>query len=237
MAIILKNGSVFLHIPKTGGRWVGGVLYESGLVDYRLKPRHLDVPHYLQANHTQKSLWRKFQDRLPGSKNKTPPVIFTFVRNPFKWYESWFKFMSRDDQQWRHWGGPNSKFEWHPVAALNGLGDTCFNQFVENVHQQQPGFVSHMYEQYTKTPISFIGKQEQLAEDLTAALSLSGIKLNPERLKSKPKFGVSWPQGPALEWDQALKKKIALDEYEGFTRYGYQQSLIDLGIDTSQTTT
>ena len=37
MALLLKGGAVFLHVPKTGGRWVGKVLEESGFA-VRLEP-------------------------------------------------------------------------------------------------------------------------------------------------------------------------------------------------------
>ena len=40
MALRLKGGAVFLHVPKTGGYWVNGVLREFGLVEAEVARRH-----------------------------------------------------------------------------------------------------------------------------------------------------------------------------------------------------
>ena len=40
MAILLKCGAIFLHIPKTGGNWASNVLEENDLVFANIGGRH-----------------------------------------------------------------------------------------------------------------------------------------------------------------------------------------------------
>ena len=42
MALLLRNGAVFLHVPKTGGTWVTRVLEQAGLVRSAIATRHSD---------------------------------------------------------------------------------------------------------------------------------------------------------------------------------------------------
>ena len=232
MTTILKNGAVFLHVAKTGGRWVESVLSELDLVDKVVAPRHMDVVHY--ANRVDR-INNKPMNRLgnwfsPALSDK-PPFMFCFVRNPFDWYESWYKFMSRPDQNWRDWGGQNDLANWHPMSALNGLGDFDFNQFVANVYDKRPGFVSQMYALYTQAPMSFIGKQENLIDDLLKAFKLMNLNVNEEEVRSISKVGVSQPSCTAsISWDPELKTKIAFAEYSAFIRYGYENELSNLGL-------
>jgi len=70
MGIILPN-SVFYHVGRTGGHWVGHVLWKAGLVEQRLNPLHL----------TPSQVYGKF-----GQKPK--PFSFCFVRHPLDWLAS-----------------------------------------------------------------------------------------------------------------------------------------------------
>jgi len=222
MAILLKNGSVFLHIPKTGGRWVSGVLHELDLVDRVLPPRHLDIArfnHALEKELCDRHRFKFMRDKLRNSLAE--PFMFCFVRSPFAWYESWFKFMSRPDQNWRYWGDANKMQDWHPVSALNGLGSSDFNEFIANVIDQQPGFVSRLFAFYTQGEVNYVGKQERLADDLIQVLKLLGMDVNVDQVKDYPMFGVSDPSSEELSWDSDLKRRIAKLEYATFVRHGY----------------
>ena len=46
MAIELVDGSIFLHIPKTGGNWVTQVLSESKLIKRQVGHKHSDFIHH-----------------------------------------------------------------------------------------------------------------------------------------------------------------------------------------------
>jgi len=47
MALLLRNGAVFLHIPKTGGNWVRGVLEKLDFIEGEIGHKHLDVDRVL----------------------------------------------------------------------------------------------------------------------------------------------------------------------------------------------
>jgi len=126
-------------------------------------------------------------------------------------------------------GGNNLK-NWHPMSTLNGLGCTDFNQFITNVYNRSPGFVSQMYALYTQAPMSFIGKQESLLDDLLKVLTLMGLEVDEDIVRNNPKFGVSQSSATTLHWDPDLKRKIALAEYSAFIRYGYQNELLNLDL-------
>lgn len=231
MAIVLRNGGVFFHVAKTGGRWVGNMLHELDLIEKSVRPRHIDLVHYHHSMQVaNKRPLPRVRNALAGPVKNKAPFTFCFVRNPFDWYESWFKFMSRSDQNWRHWGDEHDLASWHPMSALNGLGHSDFNQFVTNVYNKRPGFVSEMYALYTQAPMSFIGKQENLLEDFLKVFKLMELDVNEELVRNSPRFGISQPKAAPLCWDPELKTKIALAEYSAFIRYGYENELMSLGL-------
>ena len=68
-------------------------------------------------------------------------------------------------------GDAHDPYRWHPNAMLNGLGSSDFNTFVSNVNRKRPGFVTEMYGWYVRPGVHFVGRQENLAEDLIEAFS------------------------------------------------------------------
>jgi hypothetical protein len=107
---------------------------------------------------------------------------------------------------------------------LNSLGSSDFNQFVRNVAQKRAGYVTEMFGWYTKPPIDFIGRQENLREDLITALRLAKVHFNPDIIYSYPEVGVSPVPDAVFEWDAYLRKQIEMLEYAGLVRYGYAAS-------------
>ena len=47
MAVMLKCGAIFLHIPKTGGSWVTDVLADQGLIKKQIGQIHADLVRVL----------------------------------------------------------------------------------------------------------------------------------------------------------------------------------------------
>jgi len=187
MAILLKNDMLFLHIPKTGGNWITEVLEINGLIKKNLPEKH-DTLELLKKRH-------------PNLKyNK----IFCFVRDPLSWYKSWFQYSTA--KNWRNWG----KYKWHPCKPLNGLGATTFNDFIKNIIDRCPSYVSNLYGLYTKD-CDFIGKQENLEKDLIKVLEFDG------ELKLTGPVGVS--KDLNLRWNYHLKKKIIEAEKDIFEKY------------------
>ncbi len=221
MALVLKNGAVFLHVPKTGGRWVTRILFELGLVRKKVAPKHADIDHFFFKSFKQGQPWlhRSLGSLLGRGSQK--PFMFCFVRHPLSWYESWFKYMSQPAVHWKYWGDASSPWKWHPNAVLNGLGSSDFNQFVRNVVQARPGYVTELFGWYTKPSMDFIGKQEHLVEDLIRVLKRMDLSVDEDGLRRHAPVGVSPEPEQRITWAGDLRQKVMDLEYAGLVRYGY----------------
>lgn len=222
MALLVKGGGIFLHIPKTGGNWVRRVLKESGLAAGSIGTKHADIGRlFSPAAKSTGNLLKYYVRRGFGLYPRGKHFLFCFVRDPLAWYESWFKYMSQPSRNWCHFGDENDTASWHPNAMLNGVGAPEFNQFVRNVVQKRPGYVTELFGWYTTPQVDFVGKQENLREDLIQVLKLLGLNFDEEFIRSYRKVGVSQPPCNQIEWDPELKKEVCRLEYAGLMRYGY----------------
>ena len=224
MALVLKNGSIFLHIPKTGGNWVTHVLKNQGLVEREISHKHSDLARTVSALSTPRQatlkeflLRRPVDLRGPGEK----PFIFTFVRHPLRWYESWFKYQSQDTRNWKYWGEEGALSKWHPNASLNGLGSTSFSEFVRNVQVKKPGYVTELFFSYATPEVDFIGKQESIRHDLCAALEKAEIDFDANYILHEKKVGVSKPKAANITWDEPLREEVMRNEWPALRRFGY----------------
>lgn len=237
MAIKLTNGSVFLHVPKTGGSWVEKVLADYGLVECRIAHEHADYDRvlyheqFLSGRDLAWRLARKKVLRLLRLYRGTPAAYtFCFVRHPLQWYESWWKYMKA--LRWSEWGKENSKDNWHPNAILNGLGDDDFNTFVRNVIKKRPGYVSELYFSYTKPGINFIGQTENIVEHLIQILRSLGISVDETLIRNYPKVNVSETSPSEISWDPNLKRTVTMLELPALIHFGYlsKEEGVRLGI-------
>ena len=247
MAVLLKNGAVFLHIPKTGGSWVTKVLQNHGLI-YKyfehihapagpvlrsLQPLSLladqirvQISPYIPISWKQKTLKTLHIETRGGTRHKKTnvikrrkkPFLFCFVRHPLRWYESFWKYQIK--MGWPKYGDPKDPFHWHPCSLLNEIEDHDFNRFMEKVIYKQPGFVTRMYGWYIDGYTDFVGKQENLRDDLIKALKMTGISLDREqviqsRVNESPKYDIKWSRDIMLE--------VTRLEYPAIKRFGYDE--------------
>lgn len=222
MAIRLKCGAIFLHVPKTGGNWVTAMLERCGLVDGPVSFKHADIDRTLYPlNSGVRFMLGHWLDRKRGRIGGEMPFLFCFVRHPLSWYESYFKYMNQPSRAWRNWGRPGSLHTWHPHLALNGTASSDFNQFVRNVLRARPGYVTEMYGWYARQETGFVGRQENLVDDLVSVLRGLDLDFDESIIRESPPLGVSpAPQSP-LTWDPALRREVLTAEYAGLLRYGY----------------
>lgn len=229
MAVILEDGSVFLHIPKTGGTWVSGVLRDLGLARCSIGHRHANWPHLLAPG------WQGAGRRLEYLYKRARhlrlhprPFTFCFVRHPLKWYESFYRYKSQPDIAWELDGDADDFDRWHPNAVLNGLGQTAggrtveFNDFVAAVHRKFPGYVTALYDHYTFHPVDFVGKQESLREDLVAVLEGRGFDFDPDAIREADAVNVSAGRKETVEWDPELRARVLEAEAGALERFGYE---------------
>lgn len=226
MAVKLKCGAVFLHIPKTGGLWVEKVLQQLDLVDLHIGhsqhadfDRSLNYERFFSGRHIMTYLLRRNIGRRLGTYREEQPYKFCFVRHPLTWYESWWKYMTGRD--WYDCGAQNSKEHWHPCSVLNGLGDRDFNAFVLNVLRTRPGFVTELFYSYTKPGINYIGKTETLVDDLIAVLRELGLTFDESTVRGTSKVNVSKTPQDAVRWDPKVREMAMRLELPGITRFGY----------------
>src|ERR1700722_13221515 len=205
MALLLKNGAVFLHIPKTGGSWVRRVIIEMGLLKTQVSHGHSDFERSFWHDKLHHDLKVVRQILRRAVRSSRAPVIspdcfkFCFVREPLTWYESRWRFMQ--GLNWPAAGNEKDPYKWDPTAMLNGLGSPDFNTFVYNVNKKRPGFVTEMYGWYVRPGIGFVGKMESIRQDLTKAFSLMKIEVDASRILSMPVQNESPSHVPKPEWD------------------------------------
>ena len=242
MSIRLKDDSEFLHIPKTGGEWVTKVLQQNDLIEEMSYHKHLDYDLNLFRSrlptgkkwiiHETRNAPARFRSLLSLKRKTKQPFRFCFVRHPLSWYESWWKYMN--GRGWNTWGATNSTSDWHPCSILNELGSDDFNTFVRNVIEARPGYVSELYFSFTKPGISFIGKTENLARDLTDVLSRLGFAINSESVSKIEAVNVSKSPSSAVVWDEELRRAVLMLELPALVHFGYiqQTELAEMGIST-----
>jgi hypothetical protein len=228
MAFLLKNGAVFLHIPKTGGTWIKHVLEDMGLIQAQLGHQHSDWDRAFWHDKLHKDgkvakyLIRRAV-RSPRAQARIEPTCFKFcfVREPLRWYESYWRFMQALNWNWKTWGDEKDPYKWHPCAMLNELENSDFNAFVLGVNKKRPGFVTEMYGWYVRPGIGFVGRTENVRHDLRRALAMMKIEVDPAMLSALPVRNETPARIPMPEWDPALRKKTLRLEYAGYVRFGY----------------
>ncbi|HEV3272610.1 MAG TPA: sulfotransferase family 2 domain-containing protein [Candidatus Methylacidiphilales bacterium] len=228
MAYLLRNGSVFLHIPKTGGTWIKHVLRELDLIDAPLGHQHSDWDRSFWHDklHDDFKVARYLFRRAVRSRRAQPRIRpdcfkFCFIREPLRWYESYWRFMENLDWNWKSWGDERDPYKWHPCSMINGLGSPDFNTFIHNVNKKRPGFVTEMYGWYVRPGIGFVGKQESLRHDLIRVFSLMKLDVDLNTILSVARRNESPARIPMPEWDPALKRATLQLEYPGYVRFGY----------------
>jgi uncharacterized protein Usg len=228
MAFLLKNGAVFLHVPKAGGTWIKYVLQELDLIEAPLGHMHSDWERSFWHDKLHRDLKvvryilrRAVRSRRAQARIDPNCFKFCFIREPLIWYESYWRFMQSLDWSWKNWGDEKDPYKWHPCAMINRLGSPDFNEFMHNVNKKRPGFVTEMYGWYVRPGIGFVGKTEYIRQDLIKTFSLMKLEVDVRRILSMPMKNESPSHIPRPEWDPALKKATLRLEHAGYVRFGY----------------
>jgi len=135
-------------------------------------------------------------------------LAFTFVRDPLTWYPSYWMYQMR-----MAWDLPNS--------ALGAFRSDDFGSFMRRVLRKRPGFLSKLYGSYVGLPfhpVQFIGRQENLAEDLIHALRLAGERFDERRILSTPPRNSSRIR-PVLSG--SLQEAVSRSELPAMETFGY----------------
>ncbi len=191
MAIYLdRTDTLLLEIPRTGSKWIRAAVAGAGIPHRQVGPGE----------------WRGHGDlAVHGRKFRT---IAAFVRDPVTWYASYWA--RRQERGWR------------PRYALDReCNSASFDEFVRKSVTIFPGFLGHVYNRYVGTParpISFIGRQESLSDDLADALRLAGEEFDEARLRAVRPTNISSSR-PTLS--DEIVDLIVLSEFPVMRRFGY----------------
>lgn len=171
MALLLPR-SLFLHIPKTGGSWVREAVRRAGILTDEISPAPTGTTMRAAA----------LLHAAPGTLHIQDRFRFAFVRNPLSFYQSYWCFRMLHG--------------WDPRLDIDR---TChsddFETFVRGVLTEVPGgWVTRVYARFLGANFSmldFVGRTENLAEDLFLALSLAGETFDAEAIRATPEQNVS----------------------------------------------
>lgn len=209
MALLIQRRTVYLHIPKTGGIWLTGILHASGVRLRKVEAKHATYDLVLGRLRAQARLrfWRRWTDYR----------AFCVVRHPLTWYESWFRYQQA--RAFRDYGDVGSVPLWHPMAPLNGITASDFNAFMAQVNARVPGFAGHLFRSYTVNSGARVLKAETLRDDLAQLNRDWGLGLDDGRITGAQAANVS-PPVPILWHPRILAQTIA-HERAAFALYGY----------------
>ena len=149
MATVQNDCLAFIHVPKTGGSWVTEAMRVAG-VECRPAERLYGSERFGHLIHLE----------VPADRFR-----FGFVREPADWYRS-FWCHRHTHQDWQE----------DEKMPLDALSRGSFPEFIERVTTELPGYLTRLYEHYLGPPgeIDFVGRYENLREDLIHALSEAG---------------------------------------------------------------
>ena len=227
MALLLRNGAVFLHIPKTGGSWVRAVCQKQGLAIGQFGHMHANYEHAARY-------WIQYPDHYASLAVRTMNIrpvrigdafVFCLVRHPLSWIESWWNYNNR--RGWPRFSQGQSRMRrWHPTAELERyrpLPDAGFDGFLRFVIDETPAFVSRMYAGYAPPHVAFVGKFENIVADVTTALDRAGMRVDRGVLDAIAPVNVSSRRDSAPVWPEDLRRKIVELEAPALDAYGYDE--------------
>ena len=204
---LLDANALFLHIPKTGGLFVEAALKAAEIridawpaVREGMSLRHAPVWAHL----------------------RTYDFVFTFVRHPLAWFESWWRFQQAHD--WERW----EPERWHPQRCLERFARLPFPEYMEQVVTHEPGYLTRLYEWMIGPPdsglVQFVGYQESLADDLCNILRSMGYHVEEERIRSCPPANMSLG---VVSCPERIRERLLAAEAAVLQRY-YPSAVLSL---------
>ncbi len=187
---LTKSNSVFFQVPKTGGTWAWKALTNAGV--------KFTLCHDKGGAHN-----RYIQENLTGKKS------FAFVRRPMGFYKSYWCYRT-ENKKAKNWY----------------LEDYCwsenFEEYLCNILEKQYPYVTQFYKSYLGEPqaIDYIGRQENLTEDLIAILEILNEDFDEQKLRDTPKENVS-KLDPSPPYVKYLELGINLLEKDVLNKYYY----------------
>ena len=163
-----ERNALFLHIPRTGGTWVGHSIDVAGIpiqnwgrVCEMYRPRkHTILSHY-RPDLLSKVKW-----------------IFSFVRRPCEYYVTNWRFTTRSVVT-RPEKMKNTVFNGKNSAAINEAVNRWkpnFDEWLDEMLEEEPAWVTRWFERFVGPHrgefCHFIGRTETLREDMNKVMKI-----------------------------------------------------------------
>jgi len=165
--ISLKEGFIFIHVPKTAGTSI-----KKYLAGYDLRKKWTPDPNeilYLYSHMTACQL-RSALKKHDSSIREGCFFQFAFVRNPWERALSAFRYLAR--------GGSGTQWDVK-IASLLKIFNLSFMSFVKYGLLHLGEKIPHFYPQYYWThkdlgnmPLDYIGRYENLTNDLENIMAI-----------------------------------------------------------------
>jgi hypothetical protein len=112
---------------------------------------------------------------------------------------------------------------WKPNSILLRYGSQNFNEFMERVLNEHPGFLTQMYGRYAPPgSIDFVGCTESLVDDLVTVLNTLGLDFDEDEVRNTEKINASPDRVDRPEWDDDLWAEVRRLEAPVFERFKYE---------------
>lgn len=170
MAVVTEK-AIFFHIAKTGGSWVRKALDASGISYVEMPCKKCG----LHAEYLEACCGHANPKQLIYPQDGKTRFLFTFVRHPLAMYQSYWAYKMRE--------------AWTPKNHFDAqVQSDNFHDFVRAALDKYPQWLTKWFLEYTgpeDSPyVHFIGRQENLREDLIQALRLAGEKVNEQVIRA-----------------------------------------------------
>jgi hypothetical protein len=195
MPTLITPRTRFLHVPKTGGTWAWRALQAANVpLELLDRPSNGVLGWHCGLDQTE-----DYADRF----------TFAFVRHPLAW--------------WRSFWGNRMRHGWEPDHAIDSRARSDdFNDFIEQVVENLPGHFGERLSSYIgppEAPITFVGRYENVVEDLVRALRLAGEVFDEQALRHHAPENVGDYERFPAHYRPQLAVALAAVEHETIERF------------------
>lgn len=211
MPMTILPKSLYLHIPRTGGNWVTRAVCRA--VKGVQEDQELRRAYNYFYGHG--GIDRATADGFVGDR-----FAFTFVRHPLDWIMSYWR--RRMITNWHPAGNHGNPWEIFEECYSND-----FNKFADKIiaDTRCHGAVTRIYRALTEIKgeckVDFIGKQEDLVDDLIKALELAGEKFDEKVIRNFDLVNISNYEKFPAEYTPEQETRLLEIEQEAIQMFGY----------------